>query len=101
MTTCAVCQTPLTLEIERDEDDKDQTTCIAEPSSLQRHHTVPDDVELACGCHFHWYVHGMCDLLFNIWPCMHESTFYDTFLMGINAELQRTQAMPHRRLPIP
>ncbi|KAJ2976082.1 hypothetical protein NUW58_g8179 [Xylaria curta] len=39
---CKVCEDPLVVEVE-DED--------GENASPQ---TVPDDLELACGCHFHW-----------------------------------------------
>ncbi|KAI1438490.1 hypothetical protein GGR50DRAFT_435265 [Xylaria sp. CBS 124048] len=39
---CKTCEDPLVVEIEVEEDS------IAEPQ------TVPDDLELICGCHFHW-----------------------------------------------
>ncbi|KAI0110849.1 hypothetical protein GGR51DRAFT_80644 [Nemania sp. FL0031] len=39
---CKVCEDPLVVEVE----DEDGET--AGP------HTVPDDLELGCGCHFHW-----------------------------------------------
>ena len=50
---CVACQKPLTLEIvleveqERDEENvsEDTKTC-----------TVPDSVEMQCGCLFHWFV---------------------------------------------
>ncbi|KAL9120702.1 MAG: hypothetical protein Q9187_002743 [Circinaria calcarea] len=57
MTTCSVCQTPLTLEIEPEEEEKqeeDEDQNVAGPSNSKSHQTVPDDVELACGCHYHW-----------------------------------------------
>ncbi|KAI0540475.1 hypothetical protein GGR58DRAFT_131245 [Xylaria digitata] len=40
--TCKICEDPLVVEVE-DEDGED-----AGPQ------TVPDDLELSCGCHFHW-----------------------------------------------
>jgi hypothetical protein len=40
---CANCKEPLLLEVEPDSDYEDD--CAS---------TVPDDVELNCGCHFHW-----------------------------------------------
>ena len=50
MATCAECHKPLTLQIELDSDGP------AEGSSSQGGYAqdVPDDVELSCGCHFHW-----------------------------------------------
>jgi len=39
---CKICEDPLVVEVE-DEDDGN-----TEPQ------TVPDDLQLACGCHFHW-----------------------------------------------
>lgn len=45
MSVCATCRNPLTLAI--DDDDED--------GSAASGRTVPDDVELNCGCHYHWY----------------------------------------------
>ncbi|KAI3326102.1 hypothetical protein HD806DRAFT_434320 [Xylariaceae sp. AK1471] len=39
---CKACEDPLVVEVEDENDDN------AGPQ------TVPDDLELACGCHFHW-----------------------------------------------
>ncbi|KAI1211671.1 uncharacterized protein F4807DRAFT_398079 [Annulohypoxylon truncatum] len=41
MATCKVCEQPLVLEVE-DEDGNDEQEF------------VPDDLEVSCGCHFHW-----------------------------------------------
>ncbi|KAL7623246.1 hypothetical protein AAE478_006927 [Parahypoxylon ruwenzoriense] len=41
MATCRVCQEPLVLEVDGDDDED-------EPQ------TVLDDLEVSCGCHFHW-----------------------------------------------
>ncbi|KZZ94318.1 hypothetical protein AAL_05285 [Moelleriella libera RCEF 2490] len=43
MSCCKTCEEPLVLLLEDDADD--ETTEVAE--------TVPDDLELRCGCHFH------------------------------------------------
>ena len=56
VSTCAKCQTPLTLEIEPSDDDSDvdmtATSSSAQPAPATK--TIPDDVTLRCGCHFHW-----------------------------------------------
>ena len=46
MSVCATCQIPLTLAV-NDDDNEDGTEISGR--------TVPDDVELSCGCHYHWY----------------------------------------------
>ncbi|OLN86347.1 hypothetical protein CCHL11_09352 [Colletotrichum chlorophyti] len=43
---CKSCEEPLVIGIEPDSDDEGQTT--------QETQNVPDDLELPCGCHFHW-----------------------------------------------
>lgn len=48
--TCAACEEPLLLTIENDSDDDGYTT----GKSQQGTESLPDDVELSCGCHFHW-----------------------------------------------
>ncbi|RYP18110.1 hypothetical protein DL765_004122 [Monosporascus sp. GIB2] len=40
MTTCRACEDPLTLQVEDEETEQLQS--------------VPDDLQLPCGCHFHW-----------------------------------------------
>lgn len=44
---CTACSEPLLVEIEPDSDVEDSKASMAAES-------VPDDVELNCGCHFHW-----------------------------------------------
>ena len=44
---CSTCHEPLLLEIEADSDVEDSKAPAASES-------IPDDVELTCGCHFHW-----------------------------------------------
>ncbi|OTB08978.1 hypothetical protein M426DRAFT_316270 [Hypoxylon sp. CI-4A] len=41
MAACKVCEQPLTLEVDGDDDNDDPQF-------------VPDDLELSCGCHYHW-----------------------------------------------
>lgn len=54
MKICTTCQNPLTvfanLEIDQDAD------LIDASSSTDHGYMVDDDVELQCGCHFHWFV---------------------------------------------
>jgi ferredoxin len=45
---CSSCHEPLLLEIEPDSDNEDSKA----PAQVE---SIPDDVELSCGCHFHWY----------------------------------------------
>jgi hypothetical protein len=45
---CLNCHEPLLLEVEPDSD-------IEDTKATAVHESVPDDVELSCGCHFHWY----------------------------------------------
>lgn len=46
MSLCKICKEPLVLRLDDDADNDDTETA----------ETVPDDLELGCGCHFHWYV---------------------------------------------
>ncbi|KAI1380729.1 hypothetical protein F4677DRAFT_404454 [Hypoxylon crocopeplum] len=41
MTACKVCEEPLMIEVDNDDGTDDQQM-------------VPDDLELPCGCHYHW-----------------------------------------------
>ena len=43
---CASCQEPLSIEVEPDSDFEDSKA----PAQIE---SVPDDVELSCGCHYH------------------------------------------------
>lgn len=42
------------MEIEPDDEDED-VSMTASSSAAVEIQTVPDDVELPCGCHFHWF----------------------------------------------
>ena len=52
MEACVKCNDPLLVQIESDAEDEDAS---AKPSA-EDGRTVPDSVELRCGCHFHWCV---------------------------------------------
>lgn len=47
--TCAGCGDPLFLDIESDSEEEGSNG-----KAQDQHESVPDDVELSCGCHFHW-----------------------------------------------
>ena len=51
MTTCAVCEKPLTLLVEEDYDGEPPDIPVADSSDSSY---IDDDVTLRCGCHFHW-----------------------------------------------
>ncbi|TID22299.1 Conidiophore development protein [Venturia nashicola] len=54
-TECVACELPLSLDIYDDEDEEDVEmgeSSAGGPSIAAN--TVPDDVHLICGCHFHW-----------------------------------------------
>lgn len=59
MSVCVVCNKPLEVEIERDSDDEEYENGASSsgkaPAAAPE--TVADDVQLKCGCHFHWYAH--------------------------------------------
>lgn len=58
MSLCKVCEESLVLRLDPDEDVDDEAgASSAGPSTVSE--SVPDDLELPCGCHFHWYV-GCC-----------------------------------------
>ncbi|PNS16106.1 Ubiquitin-conjugating enzyme E2 6 [Sphaceloma murrayae] len=51
MEICVQCREPLMISVEDDHDEPGvATTSSADVNS----HEVPDDIELACHCHFHW-----------------------------------------------
>lgn len=50
-TTCVVCHDPLVMTVDPDSDVEDQPSSS---SSAAQAETVPDDLGLACGCHYHW-----------------------------------------------
>ena len=51
---CKGCKDPLTVLIERDDDRENDLTTSS--STANQSFTIDDDVELECGCHFHWFV---------------------------------------------
>jgi hypothetical protein len=50
MAVCKVCSQPLVVELDPESFDEATSSSVGEAS------TAPDDLLLACGCHFHWYV---------------------------------------------
>lgn len=51
MAVCKACEQPLVLELDPEDFDEATSSAVGgQPSS------VPDDLELPCLCHFHWYV---------------------------------------------
>lgn len=53
--SCAHCQQPLTLEVDySDDEDENVSMGAASSSAPAQPKTIPDDVALSCGCHFHW-----------------------------------------------
>lgn len=55
--SCAKCQNPLVLEVDySDDEDVSMGAGSSSAAAAQNTQTVPDDVALNCGCHFHWYV---------------------------------------------
>lgn len=55
MSGCVVCQKPLEVEVERDDDEEYEGGASSSgkaPAAAPE--TYPDDVQLSCGCHFHW-----------------------------------------------
>lgn len=62
MATCVSCDDPLVIEVEFEDEDQDMDMDVGESSatataaSSSGKQTVPDDVHLNCGCHFHWSV---------------------------------------------
>lgn len=57
MSACVACQKPLEVELELDSDSEDvQMSSSSGKAPAAAPETVPDDVHLNCGCHFHWYL---------------------------------------------
>jgi hypothetical protein len=56
MAECVSCHQPLVLEVDisDDEGDVEMGESSAAGASTSTPQTVPDDVHLNCGCHFHW-----------------------------------------------
>ena len=59
MNICVTCNKPLTLNLDSDDEDGD----IRPGSSGDTTRTVPDSVELTCGCYFHWSVRPFPSLI--------------------------------------
>jgi hypothetical protein len=59
MASCAACKEPLIVAVEPhsgdDDDDSGEEPMTAANDTTVITETVPDDVELPCGCHFHWF----------------------------------------------
>lgn len=74
MSGCKACQQPLVLELDPEDFDEAASSAVGGAPT-----TVPDDLELPCGCHFHWYVrfymsivavlHVLIDLLLYVTAC--------------------------------
>lgn len=56
MAMCADCKQPLIIFIDPDSDIEENTAGEALDANQGR--PVDDDVELECGCHFHWCVNN-------------------------------------------
>ncbi|KAF1915969.1 hypothetical protein BDU57DRAFT_515778 [Ampelomyces quisqualis] len=55
MSVCVACNNPLEVEIERDEDEEhDAGASFSGKGAAAAPETYPDDVQMTCGCHFHW-----------------------------------------------
>jgi hypothetical protein len=61
MSECVSCHQPLVIEIDDSSDEEGEDVEMGESSNAGASNaastpdTVPDDVHLNCGCHFHWY----------------------------------------------
>ena len=55
MALCVACDKPLTLFIESAEEDEEMVTMEGSASANTGYY-VDDDLQLQCGCHFHWSV---------------------------------------------
>lgn len=52
--SCASCNDPLVLEVHESDDDEDTSMEASSSDAATAPKTVPDDVLLGCGCHYHW-----------------------------------------------
>lgn len=63
MSVCAKCSKPLEVEVDAfDSDDEDIEMGGSSSAAQQPTHTVPDDVLLPCGDHFHWVSNAIVSL---------------------------------------
>jgi hypothetical protein len=51
MASCKSCGQALVLELDPDDFDEATSSVVGGSPTV-----VPDDLELPCSCHFHWYV---------------------------------------------
>jgi len=55
MSLCVACNKPLVVEIEADDGEQyEMAGSSSGKAPAADPETVPDDVQLNCGCHFHW-----------------------------------------------
>lgn len=55
MSACVACNKPLEVEVEADEEEEYEVEASSSGKApAVAPETVPDDVQLSCGCHFHW-----------------------------------------------
>ncbi|KAI9707360.1 MAG: hypothetical protein M1836_000320 [Candelina mexicana] len=54
MSICVVCRKLLIVQIEEEEEEDEQIEGSMRVEASGSFTTVPDDVHLSCGCHFHW-----------------------------------------------
>lgn len=52
MELCADCKKPLIIHI--DPDSEEDNDSVGDKFNANQSYIVDDDVELQCGCHFHW-----------------------------------------------
>lgn len=57
MKICSTCQNPLTVLV--NPGDGQDADVVDASSSTHHAYMVDDDVELQCGCHFHWFVDSL------------------------------------------
>lgn len=54
MSVCIACQTPLIIEVDYSDSEDDVQMGGSSSVAQSTKQTVPDDVHLSCGCHYHW-----------------------------------------------
>lgn len=54
MAACVACQSPLTIEVDYSDSEDDVQMGGSSSAAASAKNTVPDDVHLNCGCHYHW-----------------------------------------------
>lgn len=71
MPNCDICEEPLVVHFENSDEHELEEDVVPSGSKDVVH---PDDVELGCGCHFHWYVATSLQSLNGILICQAMST---------------------------